>query len=283
MHRDPHVVTIPMTAPRNFSFVRNPDQISALLSKIRGIAKTGRKIRMNMQGVEEMTSDGIAVFTSQIARQSEIEIRGNAPLDPALADMFTRSGFYSYVRSRRTSEESDQGLIQRKDSHIVEPETADALIQFARKQTGLTLDKAGYRTLIECMSNTNQHAADLHQEHESWWTTVHCPKGSDRACFTFTDWGIGIIDSLEIKGLKRLLKGDDPRILRSLLDGDIASRTGQPFRGKGLPRLKLDADQGLLENVVIVSNRAHADVSKGEYRIIGTPFRGTFIYWEQTH
>ena len=196
--------------------------------------------------------------------------------------MFRRSGFYRYVRRRRVTEESDEGLIQRRDSKIVEPETADVLVQFAQKQIGLVLNKAGYRTLIECMSNTNQHAADPQRDEESWWTTVNCPKGADRACFTFIDWGVGIIKSLEGKGWGRFLKGNDSRILRAVLYGEIASRTGEYFRGKGLPRLKIDADQALVENVVIVSNSAYADVSKDEYRTIPISFPGTFIYWEQT-
>ena len=77
--RGPHVVTIPITAPRTFSFVNNPDEMSALLRAMRGHARAGRKIKMDMRNVGEMTSDGIAVFTAQIARQRAMDIRGNEP------------------------------------------------------------------------------------------------------------------------------------------------------------------------------------------------------------
>ena len=81
--------------------------------------------------------------------------------------------------------------------------------------------------------------------------------------------------------MQRLLRGlSHAKILQDVLGGKIASRTGDVFRGKGLPGINSATSEGRINNLVIISNRAYANVSGGEFRMISTPFRGTFVYWE---
>ena len=203
-------------------------------------------VQMDMSEVEALTPDGMAVFTAQIARLPAIKISGNEPKNPELQDVFIRSGFYKYVTktTRNLAGRTDRGLIRTQDSDVVEPETAARLVKFAENSLGMHSSryKAAYRALIECMSNTRQHARDqiLTTRHENWWATVYCRQADNRACFTFIDWGVGIVTSLKLKGMQRLLRGlSHAKILQKVLGGRIASRTGDVFRGKGLPGIKM--------------------------------------------
>ena len=259
-----------------------------MLEDIRTAAKKRKRISMDMSEVEKLTPDGIAVFTAQISRLPTIQIYGNEPTDPESKEVFIRSGFLKRVttQSRRMAP-AEQGLILTQMNDVVEPVTADLLIKFPAKNLGMHTGqyKAAYRVLIECMSNTRQHAKGrLDPNHEDWWATVYCLQTSTRACFTFIDWGVGIVQSLKLKLRERLYRSWSPdMMLKEVLDGNIASRTGKLFRGKGLPGINKAAAEGLISNVVIITNRAYADVSGGKFRILSTPFRGTFVYWEVIH
>ena len=286
--------TLSIRAPANFSLVDNPQEMSSLLQQIRTAAAERQYIKMDLSGIGALTPDGIAVFTSQIARQRNLVISGNVPKDPQLKDIFIRSGFYKYVTTEgQLPTRPDQGLIQTQGSELVEPTTANRLVEFAAKKLGMDSGryKAAYRALIECMSNTHQHAADQavasRPRPERWWATVFCPEADDRACFTFIDWGVGIVKSLQLKPEWRLLRpflgSSHDKTLKGVLEGTVNSRTGQTFRGKGLPGINAAAAKERISNVVIISNRAYANVSTREFRTILTPFTGTFVYWEVVH
>jgi hypothetical protein len=68
--------------------------------------------------------------------------------------------------------------------------------------------------------------------------------------------------------------------LRDILEGKIESRTGIPYRGKGLPAIYKAFLSGRISKLVIIANDVYANVADGDYRKMGTELGGTLLYWE---
>ena len=72
----------------------------------------------------------------------------------------------------------------------------------------------------------------------------------------------------------------DAEMLQLLLQGKIHSSTGKYYRGKGLPGIFDASMNNKISNLVVISNKGYADISKDEYKILNNEFSGTFVYWE---
>ncbi len=168
----------------------------------------------------------------------------------------------------------------------MEPRTSRDLIHHGRRAIHGEARRcsAAYRTLIESINNTHNHAAGDGAAEETWWATVYADPERGRVCFTFVDTGVGIFRSVNIGVWRRIYKGlglrDDADILRDILLGNVASRTGKPFRGKGLPAIYALSKSGEIKSLVIIANDVYGNVDRGEFRVMRTSFRGTLLYWE---
>lgn len=69
--------------------------------------------------------------------------------------------------------------------------------------------------------------------------------------------------------------------LKIILDGELHKTvTKDYFRGKGLPGIKEALDSNKISSLVIISNNVYADVSSGDYHLLGNELLGTFVSWE---
>lgn len=274
--------------PKHFSFINNAQEMIDFLTLLRRTAKEGKNLNIDMSEIESLTSDAITVYLSKIRDDrflSHMQLRGNEPKDPGLRERWRQSGFYKHVYSTQRIRPDNMGRIQKRKSDKVEPETAKELIFFAtnvlygapRKLFGV------YRTLIECMNNTRNHASK-DKDFESWWATVYCDEGAKKACFSFVDNGIGIFRSVRIRGFLRnlasLVYKTHADFMRDILRGQVGSRTGLPYRGKGLPSIYEVLQRGDIDNLIIITNDVYADVAQDRFETLARPFRGTFLYWE---
>lgn len=226
------------------------------------------------------------MFLSEIAKFPTSPIRGNVPDDPKLASVFAHSGFYDHVRTKEAPPRKGAGAIRRRQSQIVDGKIARDLITFATERLYGSRRKLGpvYRTLLECMSNTIDHASGTSKSREMWWTAIFCNAGGRKASFAFVDTGVGIFESARMSPIKRIMLAlgitDNRDILKDILEGRVESRTRIPFRGKGLPSIHRALRRGLLSGLVIVTNDVYADFELDDFRILRNPFKGTFLYWE---
>jgi len=137
------------------------------------------------------------------------------------------------------------------------------------------------------MSNTHNHATGMREQHgaEMWYSTVYGNADNGSVSYSFLDTGVGIFRSARLYSLKKLynklFRGEDHRhILKDILLGRVASRTGLPFRGKGLPGIYKSFRSGRIKSLIIVSNDVYADVGNDDYRVLRMQFPGTLLYWE---
>src|ERR1700731_3653356 len=279
---------IPLKVPQTFSMIENPVETIAFFRMFRDITRKSN-LRLDMQEVSRITIDAITALVAEIVAlgQSRL-VNGTYPKENGCRDFLMQSGFHDYVKPTQVVPPGKKGKIAKRKSKLVESVTAKELIRLGSEAAYGTARRcyAGYAALVECMSNTHNHATGrtATQGTETWYSTVYGDKDRDRICFAFLDTGVGIFRSVKygfIRRLYRLVKWqDDRQILKDILHGEVESRTGLPFRGKGLPSIYRDLKAGRIKSLVIVANDVYANVATDDYRILDTRYPGTLLYWE---
>lgn len=278
----PHAVVRP---PALFSLIENPAQVVAFLREIIFLSKKNH-LRFDLSGITRMTSDAIAALTATISGLTGTHVQGNLPSNPDVKDMLVQSGFFDHVRKARPLPPCTKGRIARKESKKVEPTVARDLIHIGTTviHGKPTPQRSTYRVLIESMANTFNHATRDSDGTQTWWATVYADPQSSRVCYTFFDTGVGIFHSANIGPWRRAYRflgvQSNQRILADILQGKVQSRTGLAYRGKGLPAIYRLSLEKKISSLVIIANDVYANIDKNDFRLLGTEFSGTLLYWE---
>tara|TARA_R100000789_G_scaffold21289_1_gene24224 strand:- start:1021 stop:1653 length:633 start_codon:yes stop_codon:yes gene_type:complete len=183
------------------------------------------------------------------------------------------------------------GDVSSKTDYQYAPHKPKKLLDSIHKQIPMGLfERDGCDLVIkECMNNTIDHATDEGEtnpnKRERWWISVHCDTARQVARFCFFDTGLGIVKTLERRGLWPKLREqyqfkNRRDFMERLLRGDIQSSTLEPHRGNGLPNIAHRFKLGQIKKLVMVSNNQYADVDTKDFRRLTSDFSGTLIYWE---
>ena len=108
-----------------------------------------------------------------------------------------------------------------------------------------------------------------------------CP-GSNLVKFAFVDNGEGILKTFRSGKLKKFLGlfKNDVDILDTAFKDGIKSRTGLSWRGKGLPTIYENYEDGYIKNLLVISNDIFLNFDAGIKRKLDNPFSGTYYYFE---
>lgn len=139
-----------------------------------------------------------------------------------------------------------------------------------------------YRILMECMANTNNHAA-RGSGVCTWYVHVYYDKKRNRCCFSFVDFGVGILNGLHRTISQRVYLAamkDAGEVLSLAFTGFFKSITKQPHRGLGLQGIRDLAKLNRVERLVATANNGYVDVSNGRSMELNSSFPGTMLYWE---
>jgi hypothetical protein len=280
----PFVTFTEKQAPQNFSFINNTEEVIEFFNSLRNLFRKKKNVMIDSSDCTNLTPDTMTLLVSRLKDSTFTKgrrYRGNEPKDPKLAFIFSHSGFYDHIpRVQRKDKEQNFGTIKRKQSKVVEGTVAKELIQSATTALFGKRKKLGgvYRTLVDCMHNTIDHAHGLdvaekqtipYEDKEIWWATVYTDAAEKKSQFMFLDNGVGIFKSKNmgiLRSIKRSLSSKtDAEILPEILQGKHTSRTGLPYRGKGLPGIYRALKAGRIRNLKIISNGVFADVANEKY------------------
>jgi hypothetical protein len=284
-------ITVRIEAPPQFSLIHNPGPAVSFITRFRTPSK-GHHLFVDLSSTHVVTCDAIAVLAAVI--ESGIcpaGIAGNWPADDSAKQLMFNAGFHKRVRVTEPIQAQNRGKIINRKVFLekidteVSTEPARELVEFAKQQLGREVeDKPAYGTLIDLADNTYNHASANMKGQVSWWATVYCDIERHKACYSFVDIGIGIFKSRKflerVRHLNTRLFTHRDVQMRLLLERKLPSRTGLPYRGRGLPWIYESGKAGRLDSLVIVANDIFAKPLEGEYRFLPQPFRGTFLYWE---
>jgi len=271
--------------PAKFSFIQNPEEVLRFFGELRKHAENNTDVVLDFADVQTLTPDVIPLLCAKVVVfAGRINVHGNRPRKKELDQMLLESGFYKLVGISR--QKPRNALLEMHREKIVMPLiAADARRLTAEKTFGdpeLHLQPL-YRTLIECMANTQKHA-DSQPSRISWWLSVYHDPLTRVTSFSFCDAGVGIFKSTKIKKLAKFAmtvgfwKNKD--ILKRILDGKIESSTGLHYRGKGLPKIYSDYKNKSIKRLFIVANDVFADFDGGTFIELKNQLNGTFLYWE---
>jgi len=246
-----------------------------------------RPIYLDLRGVTTITPDAIVTLVALVKGDRATRVRGNFPERQESSTLLIESGFFDHVKTGAPVPRSFKGRIEKRHSTRVEPETASGLIRFGLEAAGLEpgAHQACYRGLIECMSNTHNHASGRSaRSPEQWWAMVLGNRATGRVQIAFADTGIGIFGSIKLRGLKKVYRAigavANSKILHDVLEGRVESSTGYPYRGKGLPMVYRDSLNKRIRSLYIIANDVFADVERGDYVTLRPGFTGTIVCWE---
>ncbi|MEO8035929.1 MAG: hypothetical protein ABI837_15940 [Acidobacteriota bacterium] len=280
-------VVIP--APEHFSFIENTEELVRFFGRIEKVLKRGETPRLDLSQITSIGAEACMVLTAithDLVHVYRAQVLGIRPSDPAIENILAQSGFYEYVQvAHGTKPTPEHGFMYERVSRTVESKTARELIRLATREVYGTPQRKQmtFRSLVECMQNTFQHAG-RNVKREDWWSAVYCDPGTGTARFSFVDNGIGIFKSVQLRKIQRLRRAlglpSNPGLLREIMEGKIGSRTGLSYRGKGLPELYRLAKAGILRNLTIITNDVRARVAEDSFERIDADFSGTFYYWE---
>ena len=282
-------------APNVLSLFDEPDDTITFLNSLRTmLSGQGARVFLDLSEVNRFTNDALlllrAIMDSPV-RALYNNVGGNLPRDPKVATEFKASGFFAGFAKPPGDLPPAKGLMKKKSANTVHSEHAADLVDFALKHvnTTETCAMACYRNLVEVMTNTHNHAANqrsskrMRHGRERWHASVYCRNGI--AYFSFVDLGVGILQSARVKRFLRktaisISSQKRAVLLKDVFEGKIGSATEKPGRGRGLPKMKRDVDDGSLVDLKILTSDVAGSVASLDFTSVGPSLRGTAFRWQ---
>lgn len=289
--------------PEDFSMISNPEGVIKYFNDYRQFIWDGYSIKFDLSTVNSVSFDGIALLTTKIKDKSfrwTSNIKGKNPSDENMRKLFLDSWFFEHIDQQIGRKNIIWKMIHNVTDKKVKSEDAglvkDEIIQHAWLNWVIT--KRIYEAIIECMSNTEEHAGVGFD----WWLMYY--KDQDKkvkVCFIdLWEWIIKSINTKYnekrewyekifsiIRTIKNLFVWENEwqKILKALIESDKekvdkVSSVPRRERWKWLPSLKAFTLEQNIKNFTIITNDVYANVSNDEYRILKEAFWWTFIYRE---
>ncbi len=272
--------------PSTFSLRENTIETIEFINDLKELKNSNMRIYLNMKNVKTITNGTIALLLSVVneftARGKKII--GSKPKNPKAKRVLELSGFFDYMSgSIEYYSEVNSNTIIEQSNKSVEPQSTAKVVSSAMKTvTGKSQRNKKLQGLfIELMANSINHGFPGSQKKKWILSTSHYQK-ERYVSFSFIDNGVGVLKTLNQKIGRQLLtlfKGKQD-LLQSAFKGEIGSRTGLPFRGKGLPFIKDKYDTNRISNLFILTNNVILDYISNEFYEIDIPYSGTFYYFE---
>ena len=280
-----------ITAPQEFALTEAPDGTLKFLHDLRRLLPIRQfRLRIDLRQVKRIEPEAVAAFVAVMKSVKERRVTGNVPEDQECKQRLYDFGFFECVTGGPTLGAPTGRIRLQHSGNKVDGTIVNDIIKFALKKLGYSEQRKHgptYTLFTEAMANTFQHADRRTPGTKNWWAGVYYDAEKQAACFTSVDIGVGILKSFNLRQKWESqswesfrTREDQGEILRKLLNGEISSRTGEKHRGRGLPNMKMANDHKRIQNLMILSNGAHAHVGHKNYKQLSTEFSGTIIYWE---
>lgn len=288
----------PFEAPVNCSLIENTeDTLDFINNSIGSITKNNnRYILQDFSKVENITPDTILYMMSIIEdlqiNDIPFSIQGKYKdkKEGKSRILFEESGFLEHLKGKQDEIKNLQTeVLTIKVGRDNQPQTAKEVVQYLRKW--LNMDrietKPIYSILIECMTNTKNHAykdknkVEKEVNNHKWYLMAY--HTDNNVHFVFLDNGNGIPQTLRWywKDLFSGTKWYDSKLIESAMQGEILrSQTGEVKRGKGLPKIYKTSKLSYIEELIIIANKGFVNCKNDTNAELKLKFKGTLISWK---
>ena len=284
--------------------------LSALATLVDRLAHTKAEVKLDFSRVRTIYPGGMLLLLAYLELLTEVypgRIRAVCPRGSKAAQLINHFGFAERLKVPQAGNGPRDPSVTNwrfATGHLAEGDKIARHIDGFAELVGSSMPDGLYVALSEAMINVRHHAypegVDIPTPIQRWWLFSSCnppsPTNEGQLYLAFYDVGVGIPTSMRQRlatlreqvheGLDTLLRtlgitngrGQDKQLLRLAID-ETRTRTGLPFRGKGLPEMKEFAASTAGGRMTIVSGaaqysyRAHngaAALSKCKRPIVGT-------------
>lgn len=275
--------------PAIFNLTTGQDEVLKFFEICKKIdSKICDRLHFAFENVTDIGHGAVTILLSICGylKDHGVSVSGSYPSDAKTRTVFEKSGFlryYNAVYSRTENLDTPNEILQRGLDKTNPKGTAKKIREAMKTVFGVERRNTSMQgLLIELMANAVNHAYDKHQK--GWYFAVDHNGLEKVVKFCFVDNGSGIINTLKLKlqhTFNRFIgKLDDGMILEKAFNGEFGSRTQLTYRGRGLPAIKKNFENGNIKNLVVISNNVCYEFESGETNILPTAFKGTFYYWE---
>jgi hypothetical protein len=281
---------VPRIAPSIMSLINDPEGIIQYMDGARSVVRTLKHpVFFDFAAIQYQSSDAVNYIVSALDAKPlrNSGSRGNMPVDSKSREILIQCRFFDRVHFDGQLPTPTRSILQLHDERLVVSEVARDMRRFATKHTlGQDVkNRALQETAIDCMANSQEHALPNAPRSAKWFFIVYFDVKTKVSHFTFIDRGIGILESIKDRDrgfFSNILFQAKSRkaILEGICKGEIGSRTNEPNRGKGLPKMYRYFTEGRIGRFLIISNDIFADFENNDIRTLNKPFEGTCIHWE---
>jgi len=281
-----------LSAPINFSFIEYTNDVLEYLKVGRENLKNHNAIRFDVSKIEYFTPEVIPLLIShikEISFNNKVPIHGNAPENEKFRQIFTQSGLYNYVKSKKKYKIAENNLLHKEANFKVKPDIAARSVEMIIKNCNCNQEYVEpiYNIFIELMSNTHHHANLKQYGYSKWWLYVFHDETTKKISLSFLDLGVGIFKSMIVrtylKKIGRSLKlVDNVGLVSDLLSGKVQSRIDidNEIRGKGIPQIVEYSKLECFEKFLLITNDVKIDLKTDKTEKLTSNLRGTFYYIE---
>ncbi|MBB3696909.1 hypothetical protein KMW28_22300 [Flammeovirga yaeyamensis] len=283
--------------PEFSSFREKPEILINYINDLQLNINNRKEIYINMKNVKSISQGAIISILSIINQRNDnnLPIFGSIPKNNKVAKILESSGFYNSLKGNDVGYNQSPNIILNNRHSQVDPVLCDEIVQKAM-QTICGVKKRNsklYGLIMEMMANSINHGYPKGNNllnltfrsawfiKKSWLLSISHQK--EKVTFVFLDYGVGILETIKLKLGQKVLNSISPRnekILLQVFNGKIGSRTGLPFRGKGLPKIYTSFQQNYISDLFVLTNNVILDYKNQNFYKLKSDFNGTLYIFE---
>lgn len=274
-------------APSKFNLQQdNCVEVIKFINELKLLGKKGKNININMEGVTEIGNGAISMLLSVINElgNNAISIKGTKPKDVAAKSVLEKSGFFKYIRTVISDENSNSKstILRTGDNKTPSTELAEEVRKAMDTIWGVNARCPRlYGGIFEMFRNSCDHAFK-NAEPVTWHLGLTHLDDENKVKFSFVDNGVGILHTFKtsiIQSVINYFKDNSDLLMTAFKDG-IESRTGLSWRGKGLPAIHEMFTDNIIAKLIVISNDVYIDFEQDIQINLPVSYSGTYYYWE---
>jgi len=274
-----------LPAPHNFTL--ETDNCENVINYVRILKTKSRffpRILVDIAKVINICDGAISMLLSAIKDigNEGIIVKGNYPENPNIREFLEKSGFFEHINGTSNNGTSKNTIIRTGNNKTPPSEVSEEIFKSMETIWGTRGRNPLLRGCVfEMVRNSCDHAFGS-KESIFWHFSVSHHEDENLVNYSFVDNGKGIMRTLSSKGLLRkiakFIKKDSDVLDTAFKDG-IESATGLSWRGKGLPTIFELYKDGIVKNLIVISNNVFVDFEQNIRKELSHSFSGTYYHW----
>ncbi len=263
------------------------EEVLKFIALLKEIGKTEDVINIRLHKVVDIGEGAIGMLLSVMKELTNrgVALKGEKPSNSVARNKLEKSGFFKYMSGYVSPEnlKTKNIIIHTGDITTSQTELEPAMPQAMETVWGVKgRCPELFGVIGEMLRNSCDHAFQT-DNNVFWHLGVSHIESENTVKFSFVDNGVGIIRKYYEDNNWRKVKNhfkSNATILEKAYKKGIASQTGLPWRGEGLPTIYELYTDNIITNLVVITNNVYLDFDNKKFEEIKVSFSGTYYFWK---